>query len=220
MQAQLGVHPGTERGHHHLRAQVGAADADVDDVVDVTGLVATGTRADAFGKRQHAVELGVDSLAERPSPLLCAQGRVQCRAAFRDVDDVTAQQGVAAGLQAALAGQVEQVAARGHVPVRTRQVGPYLGGLQAQALGALGVVGEQLAQVQRVAMRFGVALQRRPRHRAVTAWPGGHGRIAVHAEAGAASCASISASSLAASAANRRMPSANFSVAMASSLSW
>ena len=63
-----------------------------------------------------------------------------------------------------------------------------------QVAGTSGVVGEELAQVQGVAVRLRMALQRRPGHRAITPWPASHGRIAVHAAAGEATAKKLCAS--------------------------
>ena len=97
---------------------------------------------------------------------------------------------------------------RGGVDEVLRQVGKDARRLQAQVLEAPSVAREGLAQVEVASVRLVVALQRGP----------GFGAVGAHQPAPFCS-ASIMRSSLAASAAKARMPSASFSVAIASSLS-
>ena len=119
---------------------------------------------------------------------------------------VAAQHGVAPRFELALGGQVEQEALRRHVDQVLRQIGEDLGRLDAEGLEAPRVARKRLAQIELAAMRLVVAGQRRPGFGAVAA-------RCVHFRL------SMILSSLAASAAKARMPSASFSVAIASSFS-
>jgi acetyl esterase/lipase len=88
-QALAAAGVGVQRAHGHLRTQVAAADADVDDVGDV------GVGPYLLGVGQHGVEHGVHVVAERPGAARRAQGRVQDGAAFGGVGDVAGQHRVA-----------------------------------------------------------------------------------------------------------------------------
>ena len=153
------------------------------------------------------VEHAVHVVAVRPGPARRAQGGVQHGAALGGVDGLAAQHRVAPRFQAALARQVEQEAQRGRVDEVLRQVGKDLGRLDAKRGEAPGVAREGLAQVEVAAVGFEVALQRGP----------GVGAVATGCVHGVNPL--IMRSSLAASAAKARMPSASFSVPIASSFS-
>src|SRR5262245_66392877 len=92
----------------HYRAEVGTADADIDDVTDaLTGVSLPLTAADAVGEVRHLVEHCVnmrdDVLAiddNRCSPW-CTQGDVQHSAILGDVDFVAPKHRVNAGAQTA-----------------------------------------------------------------------------------------------------------------------
>src|SRR6202007_17399 len=108
--------------------------------------------------------------------------------------------------EAALGGQARQQRAGAGVPAVLGQVGEDAGCLDGEVVEAPGVGCERGAQVELPAARVVVRLQRLPGVRLVAA-------------DNAHRAASISASSLTESAAKARMPSASFSVAIASSLS-
>src|SRR5437868_10672807 len=91
-----------------------------------------------------------------------------------------------------------------------RQVGEDIGRFDTERVESARVAGKGLAQVEVASMRFEVAAQCRPGFRLIAA---GSVHRFVHQSVW------IIASSLAASAAKARMPSASLSVAIASSLS-
>ena len=139
----------------HDRAEVGAADADVDDVADaLAGVARPGPAADAVGEVRHPVEhrvhLGHDVLAvdhDRRAPGR-AQRHVEHGALLGDVDLLAPEHGVDAPAQVALVGKLQEQLQRlvGDAVLRVVQVEPRaLGG---ETLAAAGVVGEELAQVR------------------------------------------------------------------------
>ncbi len=194
------MHEGFERDDRHLRPEVAAADADVDDVADAAG----GGIAHAFGVGEHLVEDAVHFVGKRPGAARCAQGGVQHCAAFGGVDRLAGEHRVAVLLHAALARQVVQEAQRRRVEQILRQVGVNLGRAPGQALHTLGIAREGFAQIEAAAVGFEVAVEGGPRHGGVATF---------HASA------PIILSSLTASAAKARMPSASLSWAIASSFS-
>ncbi|MDT4835089.1 hypothetical protein FQZ97_687450 [compost metagenome] len=139
-----------------------------------------------------------------------AQQRVQHGAVFGVVDVRTREHGVAVGFEAAFARQREQQRLGARVDQVLRQVGEDVRRLLAEAREAPGVLHEGMAKIELATGRVEAGLQLRPGRRAVTAQ--GHGHVYLPL-----SCMSFS--SFTASAAKARMPSASFSVAMASSLS-
>ena len=181
------------------RPQVAATDADVDDVGD--GPIGAHT----LGVGQHAVQHLVHVVAEGASTAGGAQRGVQHGTAFGDVGDVAAQQGVTLLGQLALFGHLQQQRQGRLVDQVLGQIGKDLGRLQAQAIKARGIGRKGLAQVQRTAALRKVGMQRVPGRCVITA---------CHF-----SFSSMMRSSLRASAAKARMPSASFSVAIASSFS-
>jgi hypothetical protein len=205
-----------ERLHRHRGPEVGAADADVHDVGD--GVVL----AHLLGDAQHGVQRGVHvAQALRYYIRSClrlpclrwsrfSQQPVHHRALLGVVDGRAREHGVAVGRQAALARQLHQQRLGGRVDAVLGQVREHVGRLLAEALHSLRVFGEGIAHVEVPACALVVRAQLAPGIRAVAA----RARVRV---AHAAAC--ISCSSLAASAAKARMPSASFSVAMASALS-
>ncbi len=141
-----------QRVGRHARAQVGAADADVDDVGEgVVGVAARGAGAHLFGEAAHAVELalhlGVDLVAPGAAGFAAAQRHVQHGAVFGGVDGVAAEHGLAPIGQAALRGEFEQGLLDGGREALAARVQREAGGGPGQALGAAGF-GEQFAQVR------------------------------------------------------------------------
>jgi len=169
MKVQAWVHEGIQRRHHHLRAQVRATNADVDHVTDVAGSRAASMGPHALDVGQHDLQHLMHQPTVGPLPLRRAQRGVQHLPAFGAVDALAAQHGVALRLQATFTGQVQQVAARGHIPVGARQIGKQLGRVDPQALHTLGVVGEELTQVHGGAMGLGVTHQGLPGHGLIAA---------------------------------------------------
>ena len=222
-----------QRLHRHARPQVRSANADMHHIGDLR----MGTHR--FGKRQEIRAHGIDLLPETAQRLRhagrirAAQQPVHHGALLGAVDRFAAEHGIAQRQHLALFGQLHQQ------PYHLA-IGMHLGGIDmqqaaavacmqglAESLQALGVLGKGLAQVKgaqrdcrlpavqlvdRETPRFGQ--QRVPGRRVV-------GQAAGAAPAGRSVCcahaASINCSSLTASAAKARMPSASFSVAMASS---
>ena len=97
-------------GHH--RTEVGAADADVDDVANAfAGVPFPRAAPHAVGEISHLVEHGVDlghdvlAVHDDGRPSRRAQGHVQDRAIFRDVDFVAAEHGIDARAEPAFLGQ-------------------------------------------------------------------------------------------------------------------
>ena len=140
-------------GHH--RPEVGAADADVDDVANaLAGVALPRAAADAVGEVGHLVEHGVDlrhhvlAVDDDGCSSRRAQGHVQDGPVFRDVDLLAPEHGVDALAQAGFLGQLQEQLERfvGDAVLRVVEVDAHrLGG---HALAALGVVREELAQMQ------------------------------------------------------------------------
>ena len=100
-------------GHH--RPEVGTADADVDDVADaLAGVALPCAAAHAVGEVGHLVEHGVHlghhvlAVDDDVGRSRGAQGHVQDRAVFGDVDPVAAEHRVDALAQAAFLGQLHE----------------------------------------------------------------------------------------------------------------
>ena len=100
-------------GHH--RPEVGAADADIDDIANaLAGVAFPGAAADAVAEIRHLVEhsvdLGHDVLAidEDGWPSRRAQRHVQDGAVFRDVDLLAAEHGVDPAAQAGFLRQLQK----------------------------------------------------------------------------------------------------------------
>ena len=96
-----------ERRDRHLRPEVAAADADVDDVAQ-RPRAALGPRPHRLGEGEHRLARGMHLVGERCRARRRAQGGVQHRPAFGDVDRLAREHRVAPGLDAAFARQVER----------------------------------------------------------------------------------------------------------------
>jgi len=101
----------------HHRAEIGAADADVDDVADgLTGVAFPVARTDAFGEGGHLVEDFVDlgndifSIDKDGFGLRRAESDVEDGAVFGDVDLLAGEHGFGALAQAGLFGELLQQA--------------------------------------------------------------------------------------------------------------
>ena len=141
-------------GHH--RAEVGAADADVDDVADaLAGVALPVAAADAVGEGRHLVEHGVhvghDVLAVDDDRRAArrAQRDVQHGAVLGDVDLVAAEHRVDALAQAGLVGQLQQQPQRLVGDAILRVVEVDAGGLGGQPLAARGSAANSLRSVTR-----------------------------------------------------------------------
>jgi hypothetical protein len=162
------MHTCIERRHDHLRPEVAAADADVDDVPNA----ARCRVAHRFRVGQHRIEHAMDVVAERPLPPGSAQRAVQHRAAFRDVDGLAVEHGVAPAFDAALACKIEQELRRRRIEQILRQVGIDLRRLHAHDLEPIRMPREGVAQVEPAAVAVVMVLQRLPRAGPVAARPG------------------------------------------------
>ena len=158
-----------ERLVGHDRSEVGAADADVDDVLDrLAGVALPLARADPVGEGRHPVEdrvdLGhhVDPVDDEGGVPGHAQRDVQDGAVLRDVDVLAAEHHVPALLEVRLLGQLEEQphGLVGHAVLRVVEVEP--DGLRPQPLAAVRILGEQVAQVALADLRV-VTLERGPR---------------------------------------------------------
>jgi len=143
-------------------------------------------------------------VAEGPLAARRTQCGVQHRPALGVVDGLARKHRITSSFDVAFPREVEQKMQRRDVDAVLRQVGKDLWRLDREGVEAARVAREGVAQVEVTSVGFVVAAQRGP----------GFGLVA-------AECFHqsevIILSSLAASAANARMPSASFSVAIASS---
>ena len=169
-EAQIALRERREGDRGHAGPEVGAADADVDDVAD--GLAAqTPPRAgaDLVGEGGHLVEdladAGHDVLAvalvDHGAAGEGAQRDVQDRAVLRLVDVLAAEHRLDLLLKAALAGERVEV---GHRPVVDEVLGEVerpAGGPDRHLAGAVGVRGEGGAEGE-MRVGFVVALERGP----------------------------------------------------------
>ena len=144
-----------ERLIRHHRPEVGAADADIDDVADAfAGVAFPLAAADAIGEVGHLVEHGVDlrhdvlAVDDDGRAFRRAKGHMQDGAIFRDVDFLAAKHRVDPGAQPGLFGELDEQLERlvGDAIFRVIQVDA--GGLRGHPLAALRIVGEQVSQVQ------------------------------------------------------------------------
>ena len=173
-----------ERRDRHLRPEVAAADADVDDVAQ-RPRAALGPRPHRLGEGEHRLAGGLDLVGERRRARRRAQGGVQHRPAFGEVDRLAGEHRVAPGLDAAFARQVGEEVQRRRVDAVLRQVAEHFGRLDAEALEARRVAGEGLAQVEIATVGFEVAAQGGPGGGGVATRERGHGiQVGVVEEAG------------------------------------
>ncbi len=144
---------GRKRQRRHDRAEVGAADPDVDDIRE--GL-AVGrrqlARAHLLGEGEEALQLGLDQRIDRhavdrgPARPTRAQRRVQHSAPLRAIDRLAGEHAPGMALHIRLLGKPEKQLHRllddeilGIVEMQPRP-------LDMEAVEALGIGGEQLAQ--------------------------------------------------------------------------
>ena len=165
---QVAVAVVLERLVGHDRPEVGAADADVDDVADaLAGVALPLAAADAVGEVGHLVEHGVDlrhdvlAVHHDRGVSRRAQRHVQHRAVFRDVDLLAAEHGVDPLAQAGLLRQLQQEPQRLVGDAVLRVVEVEAGGLRRQPLAACGIVREELAEMH-VPDNVAMALERLP----------------------------------------------------------
>ncbi len=157
-----------ERLVGHDRAEVGAADADVDDVANALAGVAL-PRAAAHAVREvgHLVEHGVDlrhdvlAVHDDRRAARGAQGHVQDGAVLRDVDLLAAEHGVDALAQAGFLGQLQSSVSVFVRDAILRVIEIDADRFGRQALAACRVVGEERAEMQ-LSNRLVVGLERLP----------------------------------------------------------
>ena len=113
---------GLQRPRRHRRAEVGAADADIDDVGHgLAERAAQSSLAHVVGEGEHlgalALDVGHDVAALDENGLAgkIAQRAVQRGAPLRRIDEIAAEHRVALGLDLGRAGEAEQNSERGHV---------------------------------------------------------------------------------------------------------
>ena len=136
-------------------------------------------------KASIASRVACTSSENGAAPRRRAQGGVQHRPAFGEVDRLAGEHRVAPGLDAAFARQVGEEVQRRRVDAVLRQVAEHLGRLDAEALEARRVAGEGLAQVEIAAVGFEVAAQGGPGGGGVATRERGHGiQVGVVGEAG------------------------------------
>ena len=158
-----GVGIGTQSLVGHDRAQVGAADADGHQVLDLlAGNALPLTGAHALGEGIHAVQdlvhVGDDVLAvdDELALLACraAQRGVQDSAVLGGVDVLAGEHGVAALLELHLAGKIAQQldGLIGHQVLR--QIEVQVTGVKAQLVHALGIGGEPGLEVDTLGLEL------------------------------------------------------------------
>ncbi len=134
---------------YHHRAQVRAADPDIDYVADaLAGMTRPGAIANARGKLRHPIEDVVNlrhdvfAVDHDRSSARCAQSDVQHRALFGDVDLVAAKHRVDSRAELSVLGQCEQQAHRFVGDAMLRIVEIETGGLDGETLAAIRVFGK------------------------------------------------------------------------------
>ncbi len=136
-----------ERPVRHRRSQVGAADPDVDHMGDpVVGAHPVGEGAHRV---EYLVHVGDDVRAvdgDHGAPR-CPQGDVHHRPVLGDVDVLAGEHRVASGLDAATLGERDETGQHHVVDAMLGVVDAQVADLDDIALGAAGVVGEQLSEV-------------------------------------------------------------------------
>ena len=238
-------HEVLQRQHGHLRPQVRAANADVHHVgdlrigADLLGIGQHGLEGvvHQLQRRGQITAQGAFGLAQQP---------MHHGAALGVVDRLAPEHGIAVRGQASLAGQFDQQGFSGDVGMIFGQVGKHMGGGLAQGRCPLGILRKRGAQIKtRGQCRMGrqslpgrclvtthedfQAGKRLSKSRSFLSEPtpvGDSGerrsRVIAHGvRSYVERCQAffINSSSFTASAQKARMPSASFSVAMASSLS-
>ena len=140
-------------GHH--RPEVGAADADVDDVANaLAGVALPGAAADPVGEVGHLVEHGVDlghhvlAIDDDRCPSRRAQRHVQDGAVLRDVDLLAPEHGVDPGAQAGFLRQLQEELEGFVGDAILRVIEEDAHSLGRHPLAAPGIIREELPKVQ------------------------------------------------------------------------
>ncbi len=130
----------TQRVGDQARAQVGAADADTDDVGDVAAF----QRGDQLAHlRAHLRGGGVGLAGDRRTAEITTQRGVQGGTGFGHIDRFAPEQALEATGDVALGGQLQQGVQRGAVILLPRKVGVQRTDPQPQRLCAAGFGGDQ-----------------------------------------------------------------------------
>src|SRR5215475_11324973 len=138
----------------HYRAEVGTADADVDDVTNpLTSVALPLTAAYAVGEVGHPIEHGMDmrndilAIDDNRCPPWRTQGNVQYSPVLADIDFVAPEHRVDARAQTALLGQFNEQPHGFIGDAVFRVVEIHTGCLHRQPLATLRIVSEQVAQM-------------------------------------------------------------------------
>ena len=139
---------------HHW-AEVGAADADVDDVANaLAGVPLPRAASHAVGKIGHPVEYGVDlrhhvlAVHDYRCTARGSQGHMQNGPVFRQVDLVSPEHGVDTFAQTGLLGEATQQRNGLFVDAIFRVIEIDANRFRRQALAACRVIGEERAEMQ------------------------------------------------------------------------
>ena len=149
MRVQLQRRIGRQRARGHRRPEVGAADADIDDVGHrLAERAADAALAHILGERQHFRALGCD-VGRDVSPvdedgLRCqvAQRGVKRRASFRRIDDLAAEHRVALGLDLGRLGERDQKTDRQGFDPLLREIEQEIVEDDMKPLETIGIPGE------------------------------------------------------------------------------
>ena len=157
-----------QRFERHHRAEIGAADADVDDVADaLAGMPSPCARAHALAPcghaREHRMHLGhhIAPVDEQAPPPRHAQRHMQGRTVLGAVDALAGEHRRDAFGHAAHLRQRQQQFERAGIESLLGEVEVPAGGFDREAFATLRVSGEKLAQVAAL-HDSGVTLQRLP----------------------------------------------------------
>ena len=144
----------SKRFVRHDRPEIGAADADIDDITDAfAGVTFPLAAADALAEGRHLVQHGMDSrnyvlaVGLDHFTLRSSQGHVQDRALLRDVDLLSAKHGVDALAQAGLVRQLQQQLQRFVGDAVLGIVEKYANSFGGKTFASLRVIGEQFAEM-------------------------------------------------------------------------
>ena len=139
----------------HHRPEVGAADADIDNVADAFAAVAFPFAAsDAVGKIGHLVEHSVDlrhdvlAIDDNGRVFRRTERHMQDGAIFRHVDFLASKHRVDPSAQPGLFGELDEQLERLVVDAIFRVIQVDAGGLRGHPLAAPRIIGEQSSQVQ------------------------------------------------------------------------
>ena len=178
MHAQVGLMAGAQRLGRHVRSEIGAADAEIDDVGDAfAGIAAPLAAMDAFAKIGHARQDGLDL---GRCGFAGAQRSVADGAVFRVVDLFARLHAPHPALQVGFVGQFAQQVHGFCADALLAVIDEQGAVLERQAAEAQRIGGEKIAQMGR-AQLAGVRFQGLPGRRL--------GELAVHQTAtGAAMC--------------------------------